>query len=124
MTKRILIADDEQNIVVSLEFLMQREGFDVFVAQDGDQALEMARDIYPDLIILDVVMPGKDGFEVCREIRAEPSLRGIRVLMLTVKGREAEKAKGLAMGADAYMTKPFAVQGLVDRVRDMLGMTV
>lgn len=122
MTKKILIADDEQNIVISLEFLMKREGFTVVVATDGDEAVRMIRSEQPDLVLLDVMMPKKSGFEVCQEIKADPALQGVRILMLTAKGRDTEVAKGLALGADAYMTKPFSTRDLVARVRSMLGM--
>lgn len=123
MSKKILIADDEQNIVISLEFLMQREGFQVVVARDGQEALERARSERPDLILLDVMMPRKNGYEVCQEIRADQSLAATRILMLTAKGRETEVTKGLAMGADAYMTKPFSTRDLVARVRSLLEVT-
>ncbi|MCE1184061.1 response regulator transcription factor [Zoogloea sp.] len=123
MSKKILIADDEQNIVISLEFLMQREGFQVVVARDGQEALERARSERPDLILLDVMMPRKNGYEVCQEIRADQSLAATRILMLTAKGRETEVTKGLAVGADAYMTKPFSTRDLVARVRSLLEVT-
>lgn len=122
MAKKILIADDEQNIVISLEFLMKREGFDVVVATDGDEAVRSIRREMPDLVLLDVMMPKKSGFEVCQEVKADPVLQSVRILMLTAKGRDTEVAKGLALGADAYMTKPFSTRDLVARVRSMLGM--
>ncbi|QDF97764.1 two-component system response regulator [Azoarcus sp. DD4] len=122
MAKKILIADDEQNIVISLEFLMKREGFDVVVANDGEEAVRRIRAELPDLVLLDVMMPKKSGFEVCQEIKADPALQAVRILMLTAKGRDTEVAKGLALGADAYMTKPFSTRDLVARVRSMLGM--
>jgi len=121
MSKKILIADDEQNIVISLEFLMKREGFDVLVATDGEEAVARIRKDCPDLVLLDVMMPKKSGFEVCQEIKADPALSGVRILMLTAKGRDTEVAKGLALGADAYMTKPFSTKELVDKVRSLLG---
>ncbi len=120
MTKKILIADDEQNIVISLEFLMKREGFEVIVANDGDEAVQRIRSDHPDLVLLDVMMPKKSGFEVCQEVKADPALAGVRILMLTAKGRDTEVAKGLALGADAYMTKPFSTKELVEKVRSML----
>ncbi|NTV10764.1 MAG: response regulator transcription factor [Zoogloea sp.] len=122
MRKKILIADDEQNIVISLEFLMRREGFDVSVAYDGEAALAQARSEPPDLVLLDVMMPRKNGYEVCEALRADPALQNTRVLMLTAKGREQEVTKGLAIGADAYMTKPFSTKELVARVKSMLGV--
>lgn len=120
MTKKILIADDEQNIVISLEFLMKREGFSVCIASDGQEALDKARSELPDLVLLDVMMPRKNGYEVCQEIRADAALQGMRILMLTAKGRETEVTKGIAMGADAYMTKPFSTKELVAKVKALL----
>ncbi len=120
MGNKILIADDEQNIVISLEFLMKREGFDVSIAVDGEEAIERIRSEMPDLVLLDVMMPKKSGFEVCQEIKSDPALKSVRILMLTAKGRDTEVAKGLALGADAYMTKPFSTKELVERVRSML----
>lgn len=120
MGNKILIADDEQNIVISLEFLMKREGFDVSIAVDGEEAVDKIRSEMPDLVLLDVMMPKKSGFEVCQEIKSDPALKSVRILMLTAKGRDTEVAKGLALGADAYMTKPFSTKELVARVRSML----
>ena len=120
MTHTVLIADDEPNIVISLEFLMKREGFAVSVANDGEEAVKRIRADPPDLVLLDVMMPKKTGFEVCQEVRADPALAGVRILMLTAKGRDTEVAKGLALGADAYMTKPFSTKDLVEKVRSML----
>ncbi|MBC9070992.1 response regulator [Thauera sp. CAU 1555] len=120
MTKKILIVDDEQNIVISLEFLMKREGYEVSIANDGEEAVARIRSEQPDLVLLDVMMPKKSGFEVCQEIKSDPALKMVRILMLTAKGRDTEVAKGLAMGADAYMTKPFSTKDLVEKVRTML----
>jgi len=119
--KKILIADDEENIVISLEFLMKREGFEVLVASDGEEALARIRADVPDLVLLDVMMPKRTGFEVCQEVRSDPALASTRILMLTAKGRDTEVAKGMAMGADAYMTKPFSTKDLVDQVHALLG---
>ena len=124
MSKRILIADDEPNIVVSLEFLMKREGFDVQVAVDGEAALQAIAGQVPDLILLDIMLPRKDGFEVCQQIRANPQWQSVKVVMLTAKGRDTEVSKGLALGADAYMTKPFSTKDLVAQVRQLLGLPV
>ena len=121
MAKKILIADDEQNIVISLEFLMKREGFEVLIANDGEEAVKRIRSDRPDLVLLDVMMPKKSGFEVCQEIKADPTMAAVRILMLTAKGRDTEMVKGLALGADAYMTKPFSTKELVEKVRSMLG---
>jgi DNA-binding response OmpR family regulator len=122
MSKKILIADDEPNIVISLEFLMKREGFDISIAHDGEEALEKIRSLQPDLVLLDVMMPRKSGFDVCQAVKADPLLSKIKVLMLTAKGRDTEVAKGLALGADAYMTKPFSTKDLVEKVKGLLEM--
>ena len=121
MTRRILIADDEPNIVVSLEYLMKREGHAVSVARDGREALAAIRRDRPDLVLLDVMMPAMSGFDVCQAVRADPALADVRILMLTAKGRDTDLAKGTALGADAYMTKPFSTQQLAARVRELLG---
>jgi two-component system, OmpR family, alkaline phosphatase synthesis response regulator PhoP len=120
MTYSVLIADDEPNIVISLEFLMRREGYDVRIARDGQEALDQVAQAAPDLILLDVMMPRKTGFEVCEALRANPVHDRIRILMLTAKGRETDIAKGLALGANAYMTKPFSTQELRLKVASLL----
>lgn len=120
MASRVLIADDEQNILISLEFLMKREGFEVSIAQDGQEAIDRIRQSPPDLVLLDVMMPKRSGFEVCQEIKSDAALQDVKVLMLTAKGRDTEVAKGLALGADAYMTKPFSTKELVEKVRSLL----
>ncbi len=120
MASRILIIDDEPNIVLSLQFLMKREGFEVAVAGDGEAALRAMAERRPDLVILDVMMPRLNGFEVCQRIRAEPAFRSVAVLMLTARGRETEMKRGLELGADAYVTKPFSTRDLVAEVRRLL----
>ena len=120
MSKRVLIADDEPNIVVSLEFLMKREGHQVSVARDGAAALEAIRRDRPDLVLLDVMMPRLSGFEVCQSVRADETLAGVKILMLSAKGRDTDIAKGQALGADAYMTKPFSTKELAEKVRELL----
>jgi DNA-binding response OmpR family regulator len=120
MSHKILIADDEPNILVSLEYLLKREGFDVRLAHDGQEALDQVAADRPDLLLLDVMMPRKSGFDVCQELRADERLQGLRILMLTAKGRDTDVAKGLALGADGYMTKPFSTKELVERVRRLL----
>ncbi len=121
MAKSILIVDDEPNIVVSLEFLLKREGYQVAVAGDGEEAMNRLRQVRPDLVLLDVMLPLKNGFAVCQEIRADAQLAGVKILMLSAKGRDTEVQKGMALGADAYMTKPFATKDLVAKLRELLG---
>ena len=121
MPGKILIVDDEPNILISLEFLMKREGYDVHVARDGVEALEALRRERPRLVLLDVMMPGKTGFEVCQELRADDAISDTLVLMLTARGRDADVAKGLGVGADAYVTKPFSTRELVEKVRELIG---
>ena len=120
VTKRILIVDDEPNIVISLEFLMKREGFEVAVAGDGETALRLMAEQRPDLVLLDVMLPRKSGYEVCAAIRGNPALQATKIILLTAKGRETEMAKGMALGADTYMTKPFSTKDLLTRVKQML----
>lgn len=122
MSKKILIVDDEPNIVISLEFLMKKEGFEVAVAADGDEAMAKVASFNPDLMLLDVMMPKKSGFEVCEALHADPARAGLIIVMLTAKGRDTEVAKGLAIGADAYVTKPFSTKDLLARVKSMLGL--
>ena len=121
MTKKVLIVDDEPNIAISVEFLMRREGFEVLVAHDGEEGLALIRADRPDLVVLDVMMPKLDGFEVCKAVRADPALAGVRILMLTAKGRALEITKGLTLGADAYIPKPFSTRELVAKVKELLG---
>ncbi len=121
MSLKILVADDEPNIVITLEYLLKREGYTVLVARDGQEALEVIAREKPDLVLLDVMMPKKTGFEVCQEVRANDALPDVKILMLTAKGRDTDVAKGTALGADAYMTKPFSTRELVQKVADMLG---
>lgn len=121
MSPKILVADDEPNIVISLEYLLKREGYTVVIARDGQEAVDAILRDQPDLVLLDVMMPKKTGFEVCQEIRAIEAVQATKILMLTAKGRDTDVAKGLALGADAYMTKPFATRELVQKVAEMLG---
>jgi len=113
---RVLMVDDEPNILLSLQFLMKKAGYDVRTATDGEQALaEIARE-RPDIVLLDVMMPKLDGFSVCQRIKAAPEWRDVRVIMLTARGRDVEREKGRALGADDYITKPFATKDAMDRV--------
>ena len=121
MPKRILIADDEANIVASLEFLMRQRGYEVRTASNGAEALTAAAEFAPDLVLLDVMMPQMSGSDVCQKLRAGPQGQGLRIVILSAKGRETEVSKGLALGADAYVTKPFSTRELVTRVGELLG---
>jgi DNA-binding response OmpR family regulator len=120
MSCQILIADDEPNILISLEYLMKREGYIVSVARDGVEALDTLRRERPTLVLLDVMMPRKTGFEVCQEIRADDDLKDTLILMLTAKGRDTDVAKGRALGANDYITKPFSTRELVQKVSELL----
>ncbi|MEO6269877.1 MAG: response regulator [Lautropia sp.] len=121
MSDRIVIADDEPNLVIPLEYVLRREGFEVTVARDGQEALEAIARVRPRLVLLDVMMPRKSGFEVCQLLRADDANEGLRILLLTAKGRHDDVAKGLALGADAYMQKPFSPKELVAKARELLG---
>lgn len=123
MSHKVLIVDDEPNIVISLEFLMEREGYQVLVARDGSQALDTIRRERPHLVLLDVMMPGKNGFEVCQAVRADDALAAVKIVLLTAKGRDTDIAKGQALGADAYVVKPFSTKELAAKVRELLGPT-
>lgn len=118
--KRILIAEDDASIVVSLEFLMSEAGYDVRSVSDGAAALREVASFQPDLILLDVMLPLRDGFQVCRELRSTPGTSALRIVMLTAKGGETEVEKGIALGADLYITKPFATRDLLRSVRTLL----
>ncbi len=120
VANRVLIVDDEPNIVISLEYLLKKEGFEVSVATDGEAALRLAGEFRPDLMLLDVMMPKKSGFEVCESLRADASQAQLKIIMLTAKGRETEVTKGLALGANAYITKPFSTKDLVAQIKTLL----
>ena len=121
MSASILVADDEPNIVLSLEFLLKQAGFRVRTVSDGEAALAAIAQEPPDLVLLDVMIPGRNGYAVCQEIRGNPAWRDMRIIMLTAKGGEIQREKGLSLGADEYMTKPFSTRELVERIRRMLG---
>jgi DNA-binding response OmpR family regulator len=121
MGKKILIADDEPNIVVSLEFLMKQKGYEVKVVTNGEDALQAVGEFGPELILLDVMMPRMSGYDVCQKVRENPAWAGIRIIMLSAKGRDVEVNKGMAVGADAYVTKPFSTKDLIAQVARMLG---
>ena len=120
MSKKILVADDEPNIVAAVEFLLQRGGFEVLVARNGDEALKLVETCKPDLVLLDVMMPVRSGYEVCRRIRERADWRHIKIIMLSAKGRDAEVNKGLAIGADLYVTKPFSTRDLMGKISALL----
>jgi DNA-binding response OmpR family regulator len=120
MPLKILIVDDEPNIVIPLQFLMEQNGYRTLVAQSGEEALEMISKEKPDLVLLDIMLPGVDGFEVCEIIRLNPEWRNTRVIFLTAKGRDVDIAKGMVLGADEYITKPFSNQQIIDAVKKLL----
>jgi DNA-binding response OmpR family regulator len=119
--RRVLIVDDEPNIVLSLEFLLRQQGYEVSVARDGEEALAAAEKWRPDLVVLDVMLPGLDGFEVCRRLRERPENAGLKILLLTARGREVERVRGMEEGADAYVRKPFSTRQLMKTVAELLG---
>ena len=121
MAKEILIVDDEPNVVMPIQFLMEQQGYKVMIAERGEDALDLIYQYKPDLVLLDIMLPGIDGYEVCEIIRLNPKYRNVKIIFLTAKGREVEIAKGLALGADAYITKPFSNAELVAKVKELLG---
>ena len=122
MTKRVLIAEDEESIVASLQFLMRQCGFETRVARDGDEAIASLSQFRPDLVLLDIMLPGRSGFEVCRFIRGEARFEDVRILMLTAKGGAADESRSREAGVDDYLSKPFATRELVARARALLGV--
>jgi DNA-binding response OmpR family regulator len=121
VSKKILIADDEPSIVAAVEFLLRRDGYEVHVARNGEEALKQVEAQNPDLVLLDVMMPVKSGYEVCMRMREREDWRHIKIIMLSAKGRDAEVAKGLTMGADIYVTKPFSTRELMATIKTLLG---
>ncbi|WP_258549057.1 response regulator transcription factor [Thalassospira profundimaris] len=117
----VLIAEDEETIVESLAFLMEKEGFDVRIATNGQSAIDMISQEIPDMILLDVMMPGRDGFDVARTIRANEQTKHIPILMLTARTREIDRRKGLELGVDDFVTKPFSTRDVVARIKALLG---
>ena len=120
MTRTVLLVDDEPNIILSLEFLIEQAGYEARVARDGEAALKSIEERKPDLVLLDVMLPKRDGFDVCERIRANPAWDDIRIVMLTAKGRDSEREKGLALGADAYITKPFSTREAMEQIKRFL----
>ncbi|MEA2117376.1 response regulator transcription factor [Halovibrio sp. HP20-50] len=117
---RVLVVDDEPNIVLSIEFLMEQAGFEVVTADDGEQALAQVNASQPDLLLLDISLPGMSGFDVLERLRGEDATAHLPIIMLTAHGRDVEREKGLALGADDYITKPFSTQALVEKVQALL----
>jgi DNA-binding response OmpR family regulator len=120
VAQSILVAEDERNLVEALSFLMQRAGYEVHIARDGPATVEMVGRLSPDLVLLDIMLPGFDGFEVVEAIRRVPGGRRPRIVMLTAKGHERDRRKALELGVDDYVTKPFSNRDVVDRVRALL----
>lgn len=123
MPSKVLIVDDEVNIVISLEFLMEQAGYEVAVARTGEEAMGQVESFNPDIVLLDVMLPGINGFDILQHIRQRPRSQNTAVIMLTAKGREVEVTKGLALGANAYITKPFSTRELLAEVRRHLGVS-
>ncbi len=120
MPKNILIVDDDPGILVSLQFLMEQQGYNVIIAESGEFALELIYQYSPDLVLLDIMLPGIDGYDVCEIVRLNPDYRNIKIVFLTAKRSEVEIAKGLALGGDAYISKPFSNTELVAKVKKLL----
>ena len=119
--KRILVVDDEPHVIKSLTFVLTKAGYDVSSAENGEDGLAKIRQLKPNLVFLDVMMPRKNGYEVCQEVKKDSGLRDVHVIMLTAKGQEADREEGLNVGADEFMTKPFSPIGIVEKVRELLG---
>jgi len=118
--KKILIADDEPYILRSLSFVLKKEGFDIETACNGEEALEKAQQFNPKILFLDVMMPKKDGYEVCNKLKSNPETKDIYIIMLTAKGQIIDKEKGLTTGADEYITKPFSPREIVNKVKKIM----
>ena len=118
--KRVLVVDDEPHVVKTLTFVLNKEGYEVFTAGNGEEAINQVHESKPDLMFLDVMMPKKNGYEVCRELKSDSNLKRIHIIMLSAKGQEADKEKALNLGADEFMTKPFSPAGVVTRVKELL----
>ncbi|UGS24875.1 response regulator transcription factor [Flavobacterium channae] len=119
--KKILIVDDEPNIVMTLEYTFKKSNYEVFIARDGQEALDILKTNFPDIIILDIMMPMVDGFATLEQIRKDANLQHTKVMFLSAKNKESDIEKGLALGADAYMTKPFSIKKVVEKVEELLG---
>jgi DNA-binding response OmpR family regulator len=119
MKPKILLVDDEPNILLSLEFLMKKNGYEVFIARDGSEALEILRRETPSIILLDIMMPLVDGYEVCEQVKTNPLMKDSKVIFLSAKSKETDIAKGYEAGADLYMTKPFSTRELMSKVKEL-----
>lgn len=118
--KRILVVEDEDNIAVALDYLMTREGYEQKRTATGAGAVELIRDMHPDLVLLDVMLPEVSGYEICQNVRMDPTLNDVKILMMTARGSAMERRKGLAMGADGFISKPFELKALRAEVRRIL----
>ena len=118
--KKILIADDEHKIIMTLEYTFRKAGYEVFIARDGSEVLELLKEETPDIILLDIMMPMVDGFATLEQIRKDANLQHTKVMFLSAKNKESIIEKGLALGADAYMTKPFSIKKVVEKVEELL----
>ena len=118
--KKILIVDDEPNIVMTLEYTFKKSNYEVFIARDGQEALDILKTNFPDVIILDIMMPMVDGFATLEQIRKDANLQHTKVMFLSAKNKESDIEKGLALGADAYMTKPFSIKKVVEKMEELL----
>ena len=123
MAKQILIVDDEPNVVVPIQFLLQQQGYKVLIAERGEDALEFIYQYKPDLVLLDIMLPGIDGYEVCEIVRLNPNYRKVKMIFLTAMGREVDIAKGMALGADDYITKPYTNTELMTKLKKVLETT-
>ncbi len=121
MAAKILIADDEPFIARSLSYVLEKSGYEIYIARDGEEAVQRAVDVKPDLVFLDLMMPKKNGYEVCEELRNHPELQRIPIILITAKGQKADLERGLQAGANEYMTKPFSPTQVVARVKEVLG---
>lgn len=120
---KVLIVDDEPSILMSLDFLMKKNGFEVFIARNGAEAIEIGNKEKPDVIILDVMMPEVDGYEVCKKIKANEETKHAKVIFLSAKGKDTDISKGLSLGAEMYVTKPFSTRVLLENVKQLLATT-
>lgn len=118
--RRVLVVEDEDNIALALDFLMEREGYDHDRVADGDAALPKIRAMRPDLVVLDVMLPGVSGYDICRDVRGDPALREVKILMMTARGSSVERRRGQAIGADGFIAKPFELKELRQEMRRLL----